>query len=85
MAKENLTIHGVALKDIERLEFFGLREANGTVTAFNDQNFPKWPDVLVIEGVEFKLEEFDDDDHYTPENATSDQTGSLAWYVPSNL
>ena len=61
---------------IERLEFIGTREANGTLTCFDGKNYCEWPDFLIIAGLRFRLEETDD--------KTLERTNQeLAWYVPN--
>ena len=73
--------------DIQRLEYTGLRLADGKIEAFG-KTLDDWPERLEFEYgkgsfMYFELEESDDDNHYTPDNAPEGSIGSMAWYVPA--
>lgn len=79
----------ILLPDVERLEFSGIRNTDGTLIAFgNSAPMEDWPNEITVcpkdvvgGGVKFRLEDsndFSQDDYATPGSVTSQ-----AWYVPA--
>jgi hypothetical protein len=74
----------IRLSDIDRLEFLGVREPDGSITVWGKNFKDGWPQTinLMLMGmpVPFVMIESDDDGSYNTDDLRDDQTGSMAWY-----
>ena len=66
----------IEIKDVERLEFTGRRNEDGSLVAVG-QTLEDWPKTIRVSGVVFRREETDDVED-------AEGTLSVAWYVPKD-
>lgn len=84
-----MKIARINIAGLERLEFSGVRDADGKLSSiFDNQGFEDWPEAFELtaacgtEAITFRLEETDDGVNLTGSEHDSEDVVSLAWYVP---
>jgi hypothetical protein len=82
MEKTPIITH-LAVEELERLEFLGVRQADGCIRwKRNDEVYKDWPEFIVIAGIKFRYEGSEDDSSYGDEDERGeDEVGSLACYM----